>query len=69
MAAFGTQPEVSAQNAVRLLTRASVQDANGSSLRSPKKCIPTRIVQDPAQAATLWDITTRTGAAHGLTLS
>src|SRR5277367_4813096 len=54
MGAFGAPPEASAKNAVMLLTLASARAANGAILRKPKRYLPERLAQDPAQAAALW---------------
>jgi hypothetical protein len=68
MGALGAQPDVSAKNAVRLLTQNSVQDANGAVLRAPKRYYPERLAEDPAQAAKLWEITRKIAESNGLTL-
>jgi hypothetical protein len=68
MGALGARPEVSAQNAVRLLTLTSARDANGAALRSPKKYSPERLVGDAAQAVKLWDLTARIAAQNHLSL-
>ncbi|MHC0053923.1 SDR family NAD(P)-dependent oxidoreductase [Actibacterium sp. D379-3] len=65
---FGTRPEVSAVNAIRLLTDADVRHANGAALRSPKKYKPEPLAMDPAKAARLWSITTTIAQDHGLSL-
>src|SRR5271167_2891292 len=68
MGAFGARPEISAQNAVRLLTLDSACDANSAVLRSPNRYSPERLAQSSAQAAKLWDITTRIAAQNRLML-
>jgi NAD(P)-dependent dehydrogenase (short-subunit alcohol dehydrogenase family) len=68
MGLFGTTPEKSAVNAVRLLTDASSADANGAVLRNPKRFSPEPLALDPADAAKLWAITGQTAARGGVTL-
>lgn len=57
LAMFGTSPEVSAVNAIRLLTKTSAVDASGAVLRNPKQYTPEPIALDPAKAAKLWAMT------------
>jgi NAD(P)-dependent dehydrogenase (short-subunit alcohol dehydrogenase family) len=68
MGLAGTTPEVSAMNAVRLLTKASAQDANGAVLRKPKRYSPQSLALDPAACEKLWNITGELAHRHGLTL-
>jgi NAD(P)-dependent dehydrogenase (short-subunit alcohol dehydrogenase family) len=68
MGAFGARPEVSAQNAIRLLTAATTRDLNGAVLRSPKKYDPQRLDGDGAKAARLWEITSSIAAQNRLPL-
>lgn len=68
MGRFGTTPEKSATNAVRLLTQRSAADANGAVLRNPKQYHPEPVAMDRAETARLWDITTELAAQHGLQL-
>jgi len=68
MGAFGARPEVSAENAVRLLTQASIKDADGAVLRAPKRYRPERLAMDSAQAARLWEITRAIAETKRLTL-
>lgn len=71
MGLFGTAPEASARNAVRLLTEANAQDARGAVLRNPKTFRPEPIALDEAKAAKLWAITTdlATGSADQAAVS
>lgn len=66
---FGTSPEVSATNSVRLLTEVAARDANGAVLRNPKRYSPDRLSLDAADAAKLWELTGRLARERGLTLS
>lgn len=68
MGLFGTSPEVSAVNAVRILTAASARDVNGSSLRKPKTYSPTPLSLDPTRAVQLWELTSKLAAERGLKL-
>jgi NAD(P)-dependent dehydrogenase (short-subunit alcohol dehydrogenase family) len=68
MGLLGTRPEVSAVNAVKLLTCAAAENAKGSILRKPKQYSPERLSLDPARAARLWDLTGEAAAARGLKL-
>ncbi|MBB5684878.1 SDR family NAD(P)-dependent oxidoreductase [Sphingobium boeckii] len=68
MGTFGTTPEKSAQNAVRVLTEASAANATATVLRNPKTYAPETLAFDPAKAVRLWDITTSIGARHGVVL-
>ncbi|WP_051926516.1 SDR family NAD(P)-dependent oxidoreductase [Pantoea sp. 9140] len=68
MGQFGTTPEVSATNAVRVLTQASAQGLNGAVLRRPKRFEPQALQFDSGDAARLWDITTELAAQRGLRL-
>lgn len=65
---FGTTPEVSAQNAVRLLCSASARPAHGAVLRKPKHFTPQPLALNPDDAAKLWHITTELAQQRGLTL-
>lgn len=68
MGQFGTTPEVSAANAVRVLTQASAQGLSGTVLRRPKRFEPQALQLDSGDAARLWDITTELAAQRGLRL-
>jgi len=68
MGQFGTTPEVSAANAVRVLTQASAQGLSGTVLRRPKRFEPQALQLDSGDAARLWDITTKLAAQRGLRL-
>lgn len=68
MGRIGTTPELSARNAVRLLTVDEAADARGSILRSPKAYRPERIALDAAKATKLWAITTELAARSGVRL-
>jgi NAD(P)-dependent dehydrogenase (short-subunit alcohol dehydrogenase family) len=68
MGRFGAEPEVSAANSIKLLTDLSVPDAKGAILRNPKRYSPQPISRSQADAARLWDITTRLAAERGLVL-
>jgi short subunit dehydrogenase len=69
MGRFGTSPEASAINAVKLLTEASAADANGAVLRSPKRYHPEPLSLDPGDATKLWAITERIALKGGVTLA
>jgi NAD(P)-dependent dehydrogenase (short-subunit alcohol dehydrogenase family) len=68
MGLFATQPEVSAVNAVKILTGASTGNANGSIFRKPKQYRAEPLSLDPASAARLWDLTAAAAASRGLQL-
>lgn len=68
MGLFGTQPEISARNAVRLLTTADSREINGSILRQPKHYRPEALALDPAAASELWQRTTQLAQERGLLL-
>ncbi len=68
MGRFGTTPERSAANAVRVLSKASAADARGAILKNPKAYAPEPIAMDTVKAARLWAITTDLAAAHGAAL-
>lgn len=68
MAVFGTRPEVSAANAVRLLNLASVRDANGAILCKPTRYSPQTLASPRADAEKLWNLTTQLAQRHGLEL-
>lgn len=66
---FSTSPEKSAVNAVTLLTKASIADADGAILRNPKHYRPEPLALDPADATRLWAITEQIALKGGMTLS
>ncbi|WP_404478890.1 SDR family NAD(P)-dependent oxidoreductase [Novosphingobium sp. BL-52-GroH] len=68
MGRFGTTPELSARNAVRVLSEASAKDAAGAVLRNPKRYAPERLALDGQKAARLWEITNTITAKHGVVL-
>lgn len=68
MGRFGTTPEVSAANAVRVLTQTSAHGLSGTVLRRPKRFEPQALQLDSRDAARLWDITTELAAQRGLRL-
>jgi hypothetical protein len=65
---FGTSPEVSAVNAVKLLTCAAAEVVHGAVLRKPKHFRPERLAMDPTRAAKLWELTGRMALERGLRL-
>lgn len=65
---FGAQPDVSAANAVRVLTKLDARDANGSILRDPKTYAPEPLIRINADARRLWEMTTELAADRGLIL-
>jgi hypothetical protein len=68
MGMFGTTPEVSAANAVRLLNAASVRDANGAILRKPTRYSPQLLMNASADAEKLWGLTGQLAQNLGLKL-
>lgn len=68
MGLFGTSPEVSAANAVRLLNAVSARDANGAILRKPTSYSPQRLASTSADAEKLWEFTSRLAKQRGLDL-
>lgn len=68
MGRFGVPAEISAANAVRLLTRSSANDANGAVLRKPKLYRPEPLALDQAEAQELWLLTARLAEQRGLHL-
>ncbi len=65
---FGASPEVSAQNIVDYVTRASAADAKGAALRDPKRWSPQPLHWSEQNAAKLWDKTSRIAGDHGIDL-
>jgi len=65
---FGTTPEVSAVNAVRILTQASPADLDGVVLRNPKRFEPEPLAMNSDAARKLWALTGDIAAKHGLSL-
>lgn len=68
MARFGTTPEISAQNAIRLLLDPQAPAMKAALYKSPKKFEPSPFGVPATEAARLWDITTRLAAAKGVVL-
>jgi NAD(P)-dependent dehydrogenase (short-subunit alcohol dehydrogenase family) len=68
MGRFGVAPEISARNAVRLLTAADTHGLKGAVLRSPTRFAPEPIERSQVEAARLWELTTRLAADRGLDL-
>jgi len=68
MGRFGTSPEQSAKNAVRVLTQKSSATLAGSILRNPNKFTPEAINLDTGKAQQLWDITSDLASKQGLRL-
>ena len=68
MARFGTSPEISAANSVRLLAAASARETNGAVLQKPARYSPQPLALDLADANKLWGLTGRICQAHGLKL-
>lgn len=68
MGLFGTTPEISARNAVRLLTEVDARDAKGAVLRKPKIYQPEKLAFDGAKAARLWTTTTQLASQGGVIL-
>lgn len=65
---FGTTPEISARNTVRLLTKSSAVEAKGAILRNPKSYAPTPVAMNEADAALLWAKDAELARAKGLSL-
>ncbi|MFY0533170.1 SDR family NAD(P)-dependent oxidoreductase [Nannocystis pusilla] len=65
---FGTSPERSAANAVRLLTAVDVRGANGSIFFDPQRFEPTPLALDPALAHRTWELSDRLARSRGLVL-
>ncbi len=57
MGAFGGSPDVSARNAVRLLTAVDATGCRGATLRTPSMYKPEPIERSEQDAARLWEIT------------
>jgi hypothetical protein len=68
MGVYGAKPEVSAVNAVKLLTCASAEVVDGAILRKPKHFKPERLAVDPIRAARLWELTGQMASERGLRL-
>lgn len=68
MGYFGTMPEISAANDIKLLTVPSALNANGSVLFEPKAYSPESLRLDPAKAARLWDMTGELARQRGIDL-
>ncbi|OAN52599.1 hypothetical protein A7Q26_07275 [Sphingobium sp. TCM1] len=68
MGRFGTTPELSARNAVGLLTEASARGAAGTVLRNPARYAPEPLILEAQEAAKLWDITTSIAGQGGMAL-
>jgi NAD(P)-dependent dehydrogenase (short-subunit alcohol dehydrogenase family) len=66
---IGARPEVSAVNAVRLLTQASPAGFNGVVLRNPKRLEASPLRLDAEDAAKLWALSGQIAARHGLSLT
>lgn len=65
---FGTTPERSAMNAVRVLTARAAADVAGAKLTKPKQYLATPIALDANLAERLWRHTTELAARASLTL-
>jgi hypothetical protein len=68
MGRFGTTPEFSAANSLRLLAEVSASDAQGAMLRKPDRYRPQPIALNAADAARLWELTGRLAGQRGLAL-
>jgi NAD(P)-dependent dehydrogenase (short-subunit alcohol dehydrogenase family) len=68
MARFGTTPEISARNSIRLLLDATAPEPTAALYKNPKKFVPSPFGVPAAEAARLWDITTQIAAAKGVVL-
>lgn len=68
MGKFGTTPQKSAQNAIRVLSAADISGANGAVYRKPKAFVPAPLEMDVEKAAKLWKITADIGKDHGVIL-
>jgi NAD(P)-dependent dehydrogenase (short-subunit alcohol dehydrogenase family) len=65
---FGTTPEISAQNSIRLLLDAAPPAMKAALYKNPKKFTPSPFAVPAAEAARFWDITTEIAASKGLVL-
>lgn len=65
---FGTSPEKSARNAIRLMLDAQRPDARAGLFRKPGSFTAEPFALPAAEAARLWDITTGLAARQGVTL-
>lgn len=68
MGRFGTTPELASRNAVTLLTTADASGLKGVIVPKSKVYAPQPINRDAADAAKLWDITTKLAQEKGLIL-
>ena len=68
MGRFGTTPELASRNAVRVLTTADGRELKGAILRNSKRYQPEKLQLDGADAAKLWEATSRLAAEKGLVL-
>lgn len=68
MGMFGTTPELASRNAVTLLTTADASGLKGVIVPKSKEYAPQPLNRDAADAAKLWDITTRLAQQKGLQL-
>ncbi|OAN56255.1 SDR family NAD(P)-dependent oxidoreductase [Sphingobium sp. TCM1] len=68
MARFGTTPDKSARNAIRLLLDAEPPALKVAILPKPDRFTPEPMDVPAAEAAALWDITTALSARHGVIL-
>ena len=68
MGRFGTTPELASRNAVRVLTTADGRELKGDILRNSKRYQPEKLQLDGADAAKLWEATSRLAAEKGLVL-
>lgn len=66
---FGTTPELAARNAVTLLTSMDRAAINGAIVPHSKRYQPQPIGRDAADAAKLWDITSKLAQERGLILA
>ena len=65
---FGARPDISAVNAVRVLTKLDSRDVNGAILREPKTFRPEPLMRVDADARRLWQMTTDLAGERGLIL-
>ncbi|MBA3868945.1 MAG: SDR family NAD(P)-dependent oxidoreductase [Anaerolineae bacterium] len=68
LARFGTTPELAARNTVTLLTTAETSDLKSVILPTPKQYTPKPLNVDAADAAKLWEMTTKLALEKGLSL-
>jgi NAD(P)-dependent dehydrogenase (short-subunit alcohol dehydrogenase family) len=68
MAKFGTTPEKSSQNAIRLLLGRDRPEPAKGLLKSPGKFVISPFDTPAAEAERLWGLTTEIAAKHGVTL-